>query len=260
MIDKILTRIRNITTDVDGHYWTDTELKLLIDDAQEEYCRETRSLRSEAPLTTRENSEIYNLPLDCYEVLRLERADGHVLKHVTSDHLQRIYGSHFRSCKGEPCYFYQDLDNEDQLRFFPSPSLDIRATFIPFDQEEGALVQVQDDLGADIPFDQEEGAVVDTDGESIFDQNEGVVSAFLSTDSAYKVFYIRRPQEGVVEIKDQKALAYYVSSECFRKEGPFNDLKRVEYYKQKFEERVIIERQRVNNSFGASHRVQGNYC
>jgi len=61
--DKVMDRVKSITADTNNIIWSKEELIGFIDEGQEEYCQKTLTLRAEGALLTRENSQIYNLPL-----------------------------------------------------------------------------------------------------------------------------------------------------------------------------------------------------
>lgn len=136
----IRKRIREeITRDLDGDYWDDDLLDGFIDEGQLQYCRRSRSLRKQAPISIRENIEVYHAPEDCYEITRIETADGKLIEPISTGELQDLVGEgtsrdtkanwmstrggvDWREKTGDPVYWYQDLDGRQQFRFYPRPS------------------------------------------------------------------------------------------------------------------------------------------
>lgn len=262
--DEILIRVRNTTRDQNYIFWSRPELIDYINEGQDEYCEKTQTLRAEAPLTTRENSQIYNLPSDCYIVDRIEREDGCVIIKTSSRDLQAAYGSTFRTHTGTPTHYYQDLDGQGQLRFYPTPDADLRAGFETFDSDLGGIISSTDDDAVDETYDSEVGEVVDTDEDDdtaydVFDFDTGVVTGVLATTGKLRVFYSRRPRKDVLEIRDIQALSYYALHKCYEVDGALQDINKSVLYENKFQERVNTECTRVNSAYHAELRVRGQY-
>jgi len=257
----IVNTIRRISTDTDGVMWDNQELTDYLNEGQREFCRLTRTLRAETPLLYRENFEIYTLPNNCYEITRIELADGTVLCKSSSNDLARRFGSRYREATGTPSFYYHDLDGEGQIRFYPKANANLCSQYTAFNTEPGAVSQVQDDLGVNIAFDSEEGVVADyeSDEYDMFDFEEGAVTASVSTDSAVRVFYICYPRKDYMEISDELALRYYTLARCLEKDSPLQDLKKSVFYDTKFDHRVNIQRGRMQSAFGAELAVKGHY-
>jgi len=98
----IKKQVRRTVDDPDGIRWPDDVLEDYINEGQEEYCRESKTLRAESALLSRENFEIYTLPNDLYETIRIERRDGFPLQKTTSRDLAMRFGSLFRDSDGDP--------------------------------------------------------------------------------------------------------------------------------------------------------------
>lgn len=289
--DKIITNITRVTGDLNFIRWTKDELIDYINEGQREYCEKSMILRSEGPLTARENSEIYTLPTDCFIVDRIERPDGHVITKTTSTDLLRGEGSRYRHYFGNPTKYYQDLDGQNQLRFFPIPSADMRSVYADFTGELGAIiaadsvtiepliidnVQVYDESdplylanATPIEFDSELGVTTDStltdDGEedgidsNTFNQEEGAVIAVMDNTDKARVFYVRYPKEDILEITDLQALRNYVLHKCYEKDGPQMNPQISLMYEQKFQERVNREIGRVSSGQHANMSVNGIY-
>lgn len=112
---------RKVLQDDDKVYWTDDELDLYINEAQDEFCKKTRSLRAQTPITSRENQEVYTIPDEAIEVIRFEDVNGSVLQKTSSSALRVSDGDNFRTVIGNPSHVYSDLDGENKFRFFPRP-------------------------------------------------------------------------------------------------------------------------------------------
>jgi hypothetical protein len=288
--DKVVERVQRITTDAKSIRWTTPELRDYINEGQREYCEKTRILRSEGPLTTRENSEIYNLPTDCFIVVRVERSDGCILQKVSSNDLLNAYGSRYRTRFGNPTQYYQDLDGQKQLRFFPKVDENVLSNYKDFTGENGAVissesveglvplivdgVEVFDEGSAafiaaasDDAYDSELGAVVDStilseDGtdENSFTSEEGAITGVLSTEGKFHVFYIRYAREDKLEVDDLQALQYYTLHKCYEKDGPLQNLQLSSQYELKFQDRVNREIGRVSSAQHAELRTRGIYA
>lgn len=259
--DKIISRVTGITTDKNFIIWSKSDLINFIDEGQQEYCEKTKTLRAESSLTTRENSQIYNLPEDCFIVDRIEREDGCTIEKTSSRDLERMFGRRFREASGTPQFYYQDLDGQKQLRFYPNPSEDLRASFATMDSEFGGIISSEDEDEVAETYDSELGEVVDTDDENLdsFDSEQGVVIGVINTADKLRVFYSRYPQLEELEINDIQALSYYCLHKCYEKDSPFQDLQKSQYYETKFQERVNEEATRVYSAYHANLSVRGSY-
>jgi hypothetical protein len=148
---KIRKRVREeITRDLDGDYWPDDVLDAWINEGQLNYCREGRVLRKRAPLQLKENIEVYTAPPDCYEILRIEAADGRLLEPTTSRELEGLIGGSNRGMSsrgtwlstrsgadwlnktGTPTHWFQDLDGRTQFRLYPRASPTIETAPVAF--------------------------------------------------------------------------------------------------------------------------------
>ncbi len=263
--DKIINRVKGITADANNIYWSKDDLISFINEGQEEYCEKTLTLRAEGPLTTRENSQIYNLPTDCHLVDRIEDENGDALTKTTSRDLERMFGNRFRNALGSPSHYYQNLDGIGQIRFYPNPSTDLRATYETFDADLGGNISSDDDDAVAETYDSELGAVIDTDQEDdtaydTFNFDTGLVTGVLATTGKLRVFYARNPRPDIYEINDLQALQYYALHKCYEKDGPFQDFKKSMHYELKFQERVGEERGRVSSGQHAQISVRGSYA
>lgn len=260
--DKIINRVKGTTRDHNHIFWTKEELIDFINEGQEEYCERTQTLRAEAPLTTRENSQIYNLPEDCYIVDRIELADGRTILKSSSRDLEAAYGSQFRNAIGTPTHYYQDLDGQGQLRFYPTPDESLLAEYETFDSELGAIISSDDDEAVAETYSAETGSVVDTDDDTydVFNFDTGIVTGVLSTAEKMRVFYSRRPRKDILEVPDIQALSYYCLHKCYEIDGAFQDINKSAFYENKFMERVNEECGRVNSAYHGNLRVRGQYA
>jgi len=111
--------------DPDHDYWTADELDDYINEGQKQFAEQTRCLRGETVISTKENIETYNFPADYLQLLRMEDDNGASL--VLSDwrNLQERYGTKYRDATGDPTTIYSDLDGHGQFRFYPRPSSSI---------------------------------------------------------------------------------------------------------------------------------------
>lgn len=291
---KIIQQVRRVIDDVDGVRWRDEILVDYINEGQTEFCRETKILKAYAPLTVRENSEIYTLPEDLYETIRIQRSDGIEVYKTTSYDISQGYGMYrgfeswrggvaFNQVVGTPTHYYQDLDGERQLRFWPRPTDDFLAKYQPFDEEEGLTAFVSDINDEPADFNQEEGVISDsnvlfdvdkdqltetnngqavTDGAedfTTFNHEEGVMTSILQTTGVFNVWYWRYPRENKLEINDQRALRFYALYRIYEEDSPFQDLQKSEFYNDKFWSRIMVERGRSQTGQGANMRVRGEW-
>jgi len=147
--DNLIAQVRTQLQDAEGNYWTDEEITQYLDEGQLEYCRKARSLRGEAPITRRENQDVYTLPEDCLEILRIEDSEGIEIRRISSDLAERAY-SNFRSRTGSTAasgstdvrFGYSDLDGFGKIRFYPRPNPSIEETGVSIVAEEDTSVYI----------------------------------------------------------------------------------------------------------------------
>jgi len=287
--DRVIGKVTRVTGDVNFIRWSKDELIDYINEGQREYCEKTFILRSEGPLTTRENTEIYTLPEDCFNVDRIERHDGCVIQKTTSRDIERQFGPRYRISRGSVTHYYQDLDGQRQLRFFPIPTDQVLSEYLDFTGELGVVVaadsvdfepivvdgvQIYDESdplyianATPIEFDSELGVTVDStleneDGEdtNTFNYEEGAVTGVLSTEGKFRVWYSRYPRLGKLEIDDDQALYNYALHKCYEKDGPQQNLELSLLYENKYQERVNREIGRVASGQNAAMSVRGVYA
>lgn len=286
--DQIIQRVQRITGDSKFIRWSKDELIDYINEAQREYCEKTMILRAESPLTVRENSEIYTLPDDCFIVDRIERSDGNVIVKTTSRDLQRQFSDRYRRDIGDPEFYYQDLDGQKQLRFYPIPGEDILGEYANFIGELGAVygiddvnleplvldnVQIFDEESplflanaTPIPFESEFGVTIDSTLENEeglddnhFDFEEGAVTGVLVTEGKFRVWYVRYPRIDKREIDDDQAMQYYTLHKVYEKDGPQMNSELSNMYEQRYQERVNRESGRVSSGQHANMSCRGVY-
>jgi hypothetical protein len=287
--DKILERVLRLTGDSKYTRWSKDELIDYINEGQREFCEKTMILRAEAPLTVRENSEIYTLPDDCFIVDRMERNDGYLIPKTTSRDLARSRGRNYRSDFGRPQVYYQDLDGMRQLRFYPIPDDSITSTYRSFEGELGVVTQAGEytieplivdnveivdvdgplflqDLES-LPFTSELGLTVDDTSldefgrdTNTFNLEEGEVVQVLNTEGAFRVWYVRYPREDILEIDDLQAMQYYTLHKCYEKDGPIQNIELSNLYEQRYQERVNREIGRVSSGQHANMSTRGTYA
>jgi hypothetical protein len=263
--DEVIQKISRITGDVNFIRWSKDELIDYINEGQREYCEKTMILRAEGPLTTRENSEIYNLPEDCFMVDRVERPDGHVIYKTTSRDLLRQYGTKYRHYTGNPESYYQDLDGQKQLRFYPTPTEDMRSVYADFTGELGAVTGNAEpaDFDSELGLTTDSTLTDDNTDEGVdsntFNYEEGVVTGVIDNSGKVRVFYVRYPRVDYLEIDDEQALRNYALHKCYEKDGPQMNPQLSIMYEDKFEERVNREIGRVSSGQHANISTQGYY-
>jgi hypothetical protein len=287
--DKVIERVTRITADLKFNRWSRDELIDYINEGQREYCEKSMNLRAEGPILNRENSEIYTLPNDCYRVDRIERSDGCTIEKTTSRDLERAQGSRYRIARGQPTHYYQDLDGQRQLRFYPVPTENVLSTYRDVDGELGIVTQAgvseinplivdgveivdeNDPLyiatHESLGFDSELGVTVDStepneDGEddNTFNFDEGAVQAVINGEGKFRVWYVRYPREDIFEIDDLQALQYYALHKCYEKDGPVQNIDTSMLYERRFQERINREIGRVSSGQSANMSSRGYYA
>jgi len=128
IFDDLVPRVQRTLQDCEGNYWTVDELRDYLNEGQLEFARQTGELRAEFPIVSKENQEVYDLPNDLLDVLRVENKEGLIVDPIDSRTLASMFGSSYRQTEGpNPSYYYMDLDGPRRLRFYPKPSPSIEA-------------------------------------------------------------------------------------------------------------------------------------
>ena len=168
--DSIRAKVRKKLQDPDGNRWDDDELNELIDDAQRHYVEETGALRAQAPISVKENEDVYTWPEDCLRVLRIENSERKEVEPSTSADLERQYGGRWRETEGTPSRYYSDLDGSGSFRFYPKADPSFEASSVAFGITSIAMQELQLPIW-ETPFG------IDTDGRYIY---------ALTSDNIYK--------------------------------------------------------------------------
>ncbi len=149
--DEVLTRARRQLQDTgDNPRWTDDELSGWIDDGQRHYVEETGVLRSQAPISVKENEDVYTWPEDCMRVIRIENNERYEVTPTTSGELQRREGGKYREVEGTPQEYYSDLDGPGSFRFYPKADPSFEADNVDFAENETVLRDLSIGLGEDL--------------------------------------------------------------------------------------------------------------
>jgi len=126
--DDLVVKLQRVLKDCEANYWTVDELKDYLNEGQLEFVRSTGELRAEFPIVSKENQEVYDLPNDCIDVLRIENKEGQVVEPIDSRTLRSMFGDTYRNTEGpNPSYYYMDLDGPRRFRFYPKPSPSIES-------------------------------------------------------------------------------------------------------------------------------------
>ena len=146
--DDIIADAQAILQDEAGSYWPQEDLERYFDEGQLEFCIDARPLRGEAPILSRENLVVHNLPEDLLDIIRLERDDGVKLCPTSSGELEDVKGGAWRDNTGDPTHFYMDLDGEGQFRLYPRPTTDFHSNSVAFSKGEMKPAMFDIELGS----------------------------------------------------------------------------------------------------------------
>jgi hypothetical protein len=86
-------------------------------------------------------------------------------------------------------------------------------------RDEGAVGVIDDFFGADAYGGVNDIQSNDNDEIYAFSQEEGVISRVTVSSTGVHVFYVRKPQEGAVEISEPLALVHYALYKCYEKDS-----------------------------------------
>ena len=117
--------LQDFTDDkLDGVRWDNEELNEYLDEGQCEFVKAAHNLVSDYPLVIRNNIEVYTLPSDVIEVIRIEDKNSRLITPSTWKYLQEEFGTEFRTATGDdqPSYWYADMDAGRGVRFYPRPN------------------------------------------------------------------------------------------------------------------------------------------
>jgi hypothetical protein len=171
--------------------WVDRE----INDAYVELCRVTGCLEGRTFIDADSTTGEYATPDEVGEILRVAY-DNFALQPETSRRMDKL-DQEWPTRTGQPERWLTDRTDHNALVIYPIP--DATSTVVSFDQEAGAVVDI-DDAAAEhtYVFDQEFGVVVsitdaDADHHFEFDQEQGGAVFLDAPDEAFEIWHKRVP-------------------------------------------------------------------
>ena len=106
----------------------------------------------------------------------------------------------------------------------------------PIFEEAGAVVSIADDANT-VTFEDEQGIVTDwnDDGVVLFQDQEGSITALRNAAKAMIISYLKRPDEGEVQIEEPDALVYYAIYHALLNDAERMDVPRAQIFKGEFD-------------------------
>jgi hypothetical protein len=124
----------------------------------------------------------------------------------------------------------------------------------------GAIIDIDN-----LEFDGEEGVVADLVGTDVTNvditSEPGIVTEIIDADEVARVFYVRCPRSGEVEIQDPSALEFYAVFRAYRKDAERTDFMKAEQNHRDYMRRVGYASNKANRGSGVStHKtVRGSF-
>jgi len=136
--EELITDAAKELGDPNFQRYSEDEISEFLNNGQWEFVRDSKCLRSRAPIIAKENQRIFNFPDDILlnQVLRLEDKDGDEILPRTSKTLAREFGTAFRNRDAagtsKPSFYYSDLAGEGQFELYPPPNTAFEKSPIEF--------------------------------------------------------------------------------------------------------------------------------
>lgn len=142
--DQLKTEILRELNDPNGKFWSKDEIADYLNEGQKEFVEETLCLTARAVITVKENQQIYTLPQDIIQIIRIEDKDGCEIKKSESNELNALFGCAFRDRTGStatnPTHYYTDLVGQGRFEFYPQVSPSIEKSNLEF--IEGMMAKI----------------------------------------------------------------------------------------------------------------------
>lgn len=119
-----MTRIGDLIGDPSNQKWSASKKQEIIEDAQEAFVLDTRTLRDTATTTVVDGTQEYSLPSDVLDVIRMAHK-GIRLRRLSKFDLDTLYatGRDWTQDSGTPSAYYVDLDpNNKVFGLYPKPA------------------------------------------------------------------------------------------------------------------------------------------
>jgi hypothetical protein len=242
-VSDILTKARDTLADPSGVRWTDARLLRLLDDGQKQINLTARLLRATVSFQLSPAVAVYDLPTDCYALLRISNKQDKQLPFVSHEEMDRRYGHNGLLASGEAWDTATGTDIETIIynklipgtfRVYPIPtgtesSFDLENPDHAADPIFGLLVVASGyttdssyGLLADIDgVDADENAYVSEDPD--LDPLYGITIAFDDNPQDLNIVYLKTPTaitslSSELEISDiwDIALKHYVAGMALR--------------------------------------------
>lgn len=210
-IKSILDKCKITLGDKEGDRYTDSDLLLLLSEAQEDFSKETNILRSNISMLVNKSSPYVKLPDNVFKLTRITYMDKPLplvsyeeLDYMLSKTSDNEYGfcDGWEGQKGLPKAVVYDKNNLGYVRLYPDPS--------------GLLDDIlEDDFGVMTGID-------DLVADGSVSSNYGVVADVYDPKLVLNIYYVRSSSE-ITEITDQLeippvydiALKYYIIGHSF---------------------------------------------
>lgn len=252
-IQRILDGARLTLGDKSKDRYSDNDLILLLNEAQEDFCKETKILKGLKEVHLKEFEAFADLPSDCWQLTRASYRNTKLplMTYADVDHIisnQAVFNkldikAGWEEAIGIPQALIYDKNNLDKVRVYPIPAnIDEEEDFNGF----GVVTSID--------------ALVDDGSVST---EYGVVSQVFTAGGILRVYYVRNPEE-ILETTDELsippmfdiALKYYIIAHSF-----MNDLdsgwQEKGLQQLRFYEREV---QRAKKSESVNHTKTGEFA
>ena len=201
-ISNILVRVRSAIADQNGQRWSDTRLLIALNEGAEDLAKRTRVLRGYHEQMIFINTPEYNLPADCWEILRVGINTAQ-LPVYSIFHMDTKTEGMWMLEKGEkPKAIIHDAAGMSKLRVYPIPSLDsgsyemnstsgVTGTITVNDETaDGSLYGMFEDLTTTTEYN---GVGVAVPVNTTDTDNFGVLSNIQTSAGGLQVWYVKLP-------------------------------------------------------------------
>jgi len=274
ILDDALQRL----VDIAGDRWSRAELLGYLGYGLKDYARKTTCFRQIINLETGQYPARFELPKDVVRVFFVEYDD----EVLDASSWRELYSEdrQFTTRTGTPTRWYMDASDITQLRLYPIPT-DNDEDRGTMSGEEGTVhrltingldVGTVDEFGEVVAVDDSDGSydfIISADDDSPFSPfAEGELGGIVSVAaSKVRIGYSYHPEVELSETDDvvlpdaqEEALVFFLIVRALEKSGPAQDLKRAEYFNNKYLEIAAESARRANEGFSERARsVEGSY-
>ena len=219
-IEKIIATARLTLADPNKERWPDETLIAIINEAQQDFCLQTRMLHARVDVPITQGKADFTMPSDCWLLTRL-LYNNKKLPLKSHQELDRHLTSQWEEDEGKPQAYLYDKCDAQVGKLYPIPDEALDESIYEYaDSAFGVTTEM-----TDYTFDGQFGVfseLADADFVNVQEDLFGFLGAIVEQFTWVKAYYLRYPTEIVdvnselsIPVTSDIALKYYLCGQAF---------------------------------------------